>query len=157
MKWRKSEELEDEDRVPFTFCHFPFLLDATAKRRILEMESKVRMSETVHRSRLEHMFGDATFLHQLFGMPVPHGGSRPKTGRRWGGASTCLGTAAAEATTAHRDRASGFRTDPRWTRRSFVRNAGRLARDPPAQRRAPLRMARASYRARNRCNSLHRT
>ena len=48
------------------------------------MESKVRMSETVHRSRLEHMFGDATFLHQLFGMPVPHGVSPAEDGETVG-------------------------------------------------------------------------
>ncbi|XRB21254.1 HECT domain-containing protein [Pseudoscourfieldia marina] len=82
--WRDSEEsAEDEggasggSRVPFTFCRFPFLLNTTTKRRILEMESKVRMSETVQRSRFEHMFGDADFFGEwLFGISGMRGSRR---------------------------------------------------------------------------------
>ncbi|CAG9467513.1 unnamed protein product [Pedinophyceae sp. YPF-701] len=48
----------------FSFCDFPFLLDARAKAQILRWEARIQMHQTVSQARQEHV------ARALFGLPV---------------------------------------------------------------------------------------
>ena len=47
---------------PFSFCSYPFLLNARAKSRLLHTEARLLMTQTVHAARAEHVAGGASGL-----------------------------------------------------------------------------------------------
>eukprot|EP01026_Neomeris_dumetosa_P002828 TRINITY_DN10762_c0_g2_i1.p2 TRINITY_DN10762_c0_g2~~TRINITY_DN10762_c0_g2_i1.p2 ORF type:complete len:185 (+),score=32.81 TRINITY_DN10762_c0_g2_i1:62-556(+) len=58
--WRQSrEEVKARNKTqegPFSFCSYPFLLDAKAKSKLLHTEAKMRMQQTVVEAKIEQMY-----------------------------------------------------------------------------------------------------
>lgn len=60
IAWRQSHDHPQKrsgQDGPFSFCSYPFLLDARAKSKLLHMEAKLQMEQTVAQSRLENVYG----------------------------------------------------------------------------------------------------
>eukprot|EP00210_Caulerpa_lentillifera_P001329 g1279.t1 len=60
IAWRQSRDHPPKragQDGPFSFCSYPFLLDARAKGRLLHTEAKLQMEQTVAHSRLENVYG----------------------------------------------------------------------------------------------------
>eukprot|EP00210_Caulerpa_lentillifera_P008643 g8243.t1 len=60
IAWRQSRDQPPKKSGqdgPFSFCSYPFLLDARAKSRLLHTEAKLQMEQTVAHSRLENVYG----------------------------------------------------------------------------------------------------
>eukprot|EP01025_Chloroclados_australasicus_P060238 TRINITY_DN7715_c0_g1_i4.p1 TRINITY_DN7715_c0_g1~~TRINITY_DN7715_c0_g1_i4.p1 ORF type:complete len:816 (-),score=108.71 TRINITY_DN7715_c0_g1_i4:1308-3701(-) len=58
--WRQSkEEVKAKNKPtegPFSFCSYPFLLDAKAKSKLLHTEARMRMQQTVAEAKIEQMY-----------------------------------------------------------------------------------------------------
>ena len=58
LAWRQSHNNDHRSPAgmgPFSFCSFPFLLNAKAKTRLLQVEAKMQMEQTVAEARLEQV------------------------------------------------------------------------------------------------------
>lgn len=61
--WRRHGTHRGSGQVDFSFCDFPFLLNSSAKSKVLRIEAQMQMAETVSQSRAEH-------LHKMLGFPT---------------------------------------------------------------------------------------
>ncbi|CAD7697676.1 unnamed protein product [Ostreobium quekettii] len=60
IAWRQSHDHPQRrpgQDGPFSFCSYPFLLDARAKSKLLHMEAKLQMEQTIAQSRMESVYG----------------------------------------------------------------------------------------------------
>jgi ubiquitin-protein ligase E3 A len=58
VAWRQSHDApaaQPGSDGPFSFCSYPFLLNARAKSRLLHTEARFLMTQTVHQARIEHV------------------------------------------------------------------------------------------------------
>jgi len=58
VAWRQSHDApaaQPGADGPFSFCSYPFLLNARAKSRLLHTEARFLMTQTVHQARIEHV------------------------------------------------------------------------------------------------------
>ena len=61
VAWRQTHDAPaaaaaaDAGDGPFSFCSYPFLLNARAKSKLLHTEARFLMTQTVHQARIEHV------------------------------------------------------------------------------------------------------